>query len=395
MFLVPRVSNLQLKSPGDITPLKIERWEHYLNTCSLNDKDWLTDGIKNGFSIDSDSLDLKSAKKNLLSAYSHPDVINQYLEEELRTGNMAGPYHKPPYESYQINRFGVIPKPNNKWRLIIDLSFPNGFSVNDGISRENFAVSYVGLTAAIEKILKYGKSCLMAKFDLKRAYRLLAIKPEERCLLIVKWNGFYYVDLCLPFGLRSAPRIFTRFSDILEWILKYHGQIDDIQHSLDDFFICGPPGSSLCYEKLQKAFEICNDLGVEIEHSKTAGPSTSILFLGLTIDTEKMEISIPDSKLSKICILIEEWITKKAGAKRSLLSLIGSLYYCCQVVTNGRVFLPSLVKRAYTVDQLHHTVKLSSKEINDLTWWYYLLHSWNGRSLLSDLHAKNSVKLHS
>ncbi|XP_057300932.1 uncharacterized protein LOC130635586 [Hydractinia symbiolongicarpus] len=382
--------------PKDVTPLKLERWKYYLKNCPLQDASWVLDGISNGFSLNCNPLKLISAKKNLASAYSHSSIIDDYLKNELEFGTISGPYIDPPFDNVHINRFGVIPKSLGKWRMITDLSFPVGGSVNDGVSFENYTVSYVGLSAAIKKILKFNQGCLMAKFDLQRAYRLLPIKENERNLLVFKWNGFYYVDLALPFGARSAPRIFTRFSNVLEWIFMTCGSVRDMQHSLDDFFICGPKKESVCQDGLTACFEICEELGVNIEHSKTEGPSTQIQYLGLIIDTDVMEIRVPVDKLGKIRLLLDEWLTKGFGSKRALLSLIGSLYYCCQAVIHGRPFLEQLVRRAYSVEQLHHKVVLTKRELEDVRWWFYLLNTWNGRSLLNDLtHNKHIVQLHS
>ena len=50
----------------------------------------------------------------------------------------------------------------------------------------------------------------MAKVDIKNAYRLLPVHPEDRLLLGMEWQGQVYVDTALPFGLRSAPKIFTQ-----------------------------------------------------------------------------------------------------------------------------------------------------------------------------------------
>ena len=72
------------------------------------------------------------------SALEKPDVIQEYLEKEVARGRVVGPIDPdlaPPYT--QISPFGVIPKSSQpgKWRLIVDLSSPEGKSVNDGTAR--------------------------------------------------------------------------------------------------------------------------------------------------------------------------------------------------------------------------------------------------------------------
>ena len=71
----------------------------------------------------------------------------------------------------------LFPKstPGN-WRLITDLSYPQGASINSLISDEFAEVKYEGILEAVAKIANFGQGTLMAKFDLKRAHRLLPVQ---------------------------------------------------------------------------------------------------------------------------------------------------------------------------------------------------------------------------
>ena len=73
-----------------------------------------------------------------------------------------------------------------------------------------------GIQSAIDKVMHYGKGALMAKFDLKRAYRAFPIRECDRRFLGMFWKDSYYVDLALPFGLSRVPNIFNRGADLLE-----------------------------------------------------------------------------------------------------------------------------------------------------------------------------------
>ena len=79
----------------------------------------------------------------------------------------------------------------------------------------------------------------MAKFDVRCAYRLLPVHVEDRHFLGMRWRDKFYVDLALPFGIRSAPQIFSRFADRLQCILQNEGPVEYIQHYLDDSFHSG------------------------------------------------------------------------------------------------------------------------------------------------------------
>lgn len=51
-----------------------------------------------------------------------------------------------------------------------------------------------------------GAGALLAKIDIKSAYRLVPVHPDDRMFLGMLWEGGLYVNGMLPFGLRSAPK---------------------------------------------------------------------------------------------------------------------------------------------------------------------------------------------
>ena len=208
----------------------------------------MVDGIRHGFPLGfSPSQKLKSAKYNKPSAAQHLSVVDQYLANEVSLGRVAGPFTVPPYQNLHISSFGVIPKRGQpgKWRLIVDLSSPGGgASVNNGIDPHEFTLHYITVDQVIRQVSRLGPGALMAKFDVEAAYRNVPVHPSHRVLLGMKWRDQFYVDLVLPFGLRSAPFIFNSIADMVEWILVTSYQIPDLLHYLDDF-ITAEPGSVL------------------------------------------------------------------------------------------------------------------------------------------------------
>ena len=118
--------------------------------------------------------------------------------------------------------------------MIVDLSFPRASSVNDGIDSAVASVSYASLDEAVQHILRLGKGTQLVKVDLKQAYRQIPVHPEDHYLLGLSWEGSVYVDRALPFGLRSAPKIFTAVADMIAWAFHTAGIQDQI-HYFDDF----------------------------------------------------------------------------------------------------------------------------------------------------------------
>ena len=177
--------HVHLKPPLEITPLKFLAWYRKLLFCNDPIANWVLDGIANGFKVGFSGGQLTSANQNMHSAWSHPEIVDDYLLKELKRGSIAGPFKALPSPSLHINRFGLIPKSEpNQWRMIIDLFFPAEASVNDFIPDVEVAVKYASIDDAIGFIIKCGRGALMAKF----AYRILPIHPSERFLFGMHWK---------------------------------------------------------------------------------------------------------------------------------------------------------------------------------------------------------------
>ena len=102
--------------------------------------------------------------------------------------------------------------------MIHHLSFPKGFSVNDGIASEFSSVSYATIDDAIQCIKKSGVGSFFAKTDVKHAFRIIPIYPDDYHLLGMQWKGSFYYDKCMPMGCSSSCKTFEAFSTAIEWI---------------------------------------------------------------------------------------------------------------------------------------------------------------------------------
>ena len=67
-----------------------------------------------------------SAKRNMLSAREHPEVVAEYLtrmRKELERGVLLGPFHRDEVQGVILNRFGVIPKSGEDRKVEINCGF--------------------------------------------------------------------------------------------------------------------------------------------------------------------------------------------------------------------------------------------------------------------------------
>ena len=208
------VSNHTLVPPGATaitTPLVQVQWQKYLSNHSSNTlvNFFITD-ISQGFKLcfNKPLSQLKSACKNLSSAVIHPEVIDEYLAAELKKSQIAGPFSQLDIPHAHISRFGVIPKKySQQWRLIVDLSYPVGFSFNDGIPKDLCSLSNITMDTAVRHILFLGPGSLLAKLDVKSTFCLLPVHVADHHLLAMHWKNQIYIDTCL-FLVYGPPETF-------------------------------------------------------------------------------------------------------------------------------------------------------------------------------------------
>lgn len=203
---------------------------------------------------------------------------------------------------------------------------------------------------------------MLAKFDIEAAYRIIPVCLQDHLLLGMLWRGELFVDGTLPFGLRSAPKLFNAVADALLWTLGSHG-VQSAIHYLNDFLIVGPPGTESCSRALATSLRLCKELGVPIAPHKLEGPSSTISFLGIQIDTQE---GLPLEKLSCLRALIAEWKGRKCCHKRKLLSLIGQLQHACRVERACWTFLRRMIDLSAVAAELHHRICLNLAFRSDL-----------------------------
>ena len=289
------------RDPADTTPLDAARWQRLL--VGHPDRDfasYVSRGLKFGFDIGHRGHRPALTARNLRSAFEHADFVDAHLEQSIAAGHTAGPFSSPPFPSMCCSGVGVVPKKSGKLRLIHHLSAPAGVSVNDGIPKDLYSLQYVTIDDAINMILRLGRGTLLAKIDIRNAFRLCPVRPEDRPLLGIYWRQQYYYDLVLPFGLRSAPFIFNQVADAFQWICREEFGISDLIHLLDDFLTAGPPASDICSRRLEIILAACTYLGIPVAEEKTEASTTSLTFLGIHLDTDLLEARLPDDKLAEL-----------------------------------------------------------------------------------------------
>ena len=358
-------------------------WEPYLSRHPDQQfAQFIRNGFREGFPIGFHRplSALRSARKNHPSANGHPEVITEQIRTELEAGRLS---EASPNETIHISPLGLVPKSGQqgKWRLIMDLSSPRGYSVNDGIDPHLCSLKYAAIDQAVTFIHLIGKGTLLAKLDLKSAYRRVPVRRADQNLLGFRWQGKIYTDTALPFGLRSAPKIFSAVADALSWAMICNG-VDFFIHYLDDFLFFGPPTSATTsLASLHQAIHICTLLKFPVAPEKTVVPTDRLVFLGIEINTSSGMLSLPREKLLKLQELLRSWMDRKAAPKRELLSLLGHMSHAASVIRPGRIFVRHLIDAAARAQAPHHFIRLTKHCRADLLWWSEFASSWNGTAI--------------
>ena len=246
-----------------------------------------------GFRIGFDPLAEASAR-NHKSVALYTETVSAYIAGEVNQGKLM---LSPDTTGAHTSLLGIIPKSGQpgKYCLICDLSCPQGGSINDGIDPALCSLHYSIVDEAVALARWFGVRARLAKLDLQSAYRMIPVHRLDQHLLGMSWQGQTFQDRALPFGLRSAPIIFTAVANGLAC-----NGVKNFIHYLDDFFFAGPPGSADCAQALEVAVPLCSKLGLPVALSKVEGPATVLTFLGIEIDTVHQELRLPQTKLSKL-----------------------------------------------------------------------------------------------
>ena len=366
-----------------VSPLRWAQWDqalqHHPSTTFVQ---YLLKGIKEGFHIGLHSTPPSHPPaRNTPSAQENQAVIDAYLQGQVEKGYMAGPF--PPEESTAIrtSSMAVIPKKTpGKWRVIVDLSRPKDRSINDHLRRGATHVAYSSVADAAHVMHFLGRDTCMAKVDIKEAYRIVPIHPDDRHFLGITWRGRVYVDCQLPFGLASAPAIFSALGEALEWILRRRG-VRAVIHYIDDFLLLGSPATSECTQALAITLQTCQELGIPVAQEKTEGPTIRLTFLGIQLDSSAMCTSLPADRMQNLSQMVQSLQhAKTVRDTHQFESLIGHLVHAATVCPLGKAFLNNLfaVKATMRPGQIRQ-LNLAARE--ELAWWDIFLSEWSGISV--------------
>lgn len=367
------------------TPVNVEKLSMLLK--GYTQYDYLVNGFKNGFALHYEGPNqIDYHLPNNKSVIENKDIVYMKIAKEIELGRTEGGFINKPWDNFVVSPLSLVPKKEpGEYRIIHDLSQPKGFSINSFINDENASVKYDTFDSVTDLIIKCGPRALISKCDIKDAFRIIPVRPEDYHLLGFYLEPYYYYEKVLPMGCRSSCRIFESFSRGLRYIMNKIYTFSNITGILDDFIMVGPEQSFECMRGLIAFKTMTKILNVPLKKSKLILPTTCTDIFGIEVDTVKMQLRLPKDKIEKALALIHIFLSQNDVILRELLRLLGLLNFCCKCVRPGRAFLRrlwDLTRIPFNKKSLSARVKLTDPAKQDLLAWQLFLKGFNGTSLL-------------
>ncbi len=150
---------------------------------------------------------------NLASALEDPTIIEKKIQEDLASGcvTLVHQSNRP----FIFSPLGLVSKYDRGWKRIHYLLHVRGESVNDHIPDGIGKVRYTRFPEVLQLVINVGRHFVIIKRDVKDGFRNVPVAPQHRWLLGFRWEGRYYNETCLSFGLATASYIFNLFAEAL------------------------------------------------------------------------------------------------------------------------------------------------------------------------------------
>jgi hypothetical protein len=371
--------------------LRLQVWRDEL--AEFPEREPLLQWLEDGFPSLSACAPVSFLARNHGSFEAHRSDSMKHLREEVEAGRIIDCGTSIPCWPIRINPLGSVEKKGTfARRRISDMSFPAHHSVNDGIDCSQLPALRYASVQDVADILRVhhaagGGPMFMAKVDLEAAYRQFPLRPADRWQFGYFVDGRYYLDTRLPFGLSTAPSHFSRITRAICWLMRRAGYT--CIGYLDDFLMI-----EATRERTEAAvaflLALLERLGLPVSQRKLAAegtPANHMIFLGILVDADKLELRLDNSRLSSIRAELAIWLGRRSATIRQIASLVGVLAFAARVIGPGRLYMSRLIQALRSGRRgpirYDRQIGLSAEFLADLAWWSAVMPDWNGVSILS------------
>ena len=300
-------------------------------------------------------------------------VLDQEMKELLAKKAIHQVQTHTPSNGGFISSIFIVPKKDGGNRPVINLKPLNQF-----LMYEHFKMEVIHMLRDLLKQNDY-----LVKIDLKDAYLTVPIWKDHQKYLRFLWKGTLHEFACLPFGLATAPRVFTKLIKPVVAALRQRGVRLIIY--LDDILIMAE-SQALALHHAASTLNLLEGLGFIVNYNKSQLiPCQSIEFLGFLINSTNLTLQLPGEKLRKIRKTCQDLLEKTEISVRELSKFLGLLTSSIQAIFLAPLHyrhLQRLKNTTMTSEQSYEAiVTLDSAAREEVLWWRDHLQGWNGKAL--------------
>lgn len=267
-----------------------------------------------------------------------------------------------PCKDQFISPYFLIPKANGDLRFILNLKELNSFIVAPHFKMEDKKTA----------IRLMRKDSFMASIDLKDSYFLIPVEKSNRKYLRFSYQKKLYEFNCIPFGLCTAPFLFTKLMKPIAQQLRSRGFLSVFY--LDDILLFGQ-SSRECSRNVKETRKLLEGVGLVLNTDKcNFVPSREIKFLGFLFDSKNFCLKLTREKRSQIYNLAMKFQDIHRCKIRKLAEFIGVLVAACPAIRYGTLYTKSLEREKFLAleesnGNYDSDMTISKKIIPDLKWW--------------------------
>ncbi|KAM7182065.1 uncharacterized protein RBU57_000616 [Macrochelys suwanniensis] len=260
------------------------------------------------------------------------------------------------------SRYFLVPKAKGGLRPILDLRNLNKYIVN-------LKFCMVSLATIIPSL---DPGHWYAALDMKDAYFHISIALPHRRFLRFVVHKTHYQFIALPFGLCTAPRVFTKcMAVVAAFLCRHHIHVFPY---LDDWLIRGRSRQQV-QAHMRMVTDTFNCLGIMLNVSKSVLlPTQSIEFIGAVLDANKAQAFLPEARRLALVDIITNLRMFPTTTARQCFKLLGHMASCTYVVQHARLCLRPLQAWLASVyrpgrDSLDMVLTVPNPMLDSLRWW--------------------------
>lgn len=296
--------------------------------------------------------------KNRVHSQSDKKHIQEAIDNLLSIGAISP---CEPVANQFLSDIFLVPKPNGKYRFILNLKQLNKFISTVHFKLEDFRTA----------VKLVSEKCYMTTIDLKDAYFSVRIHDDSKKYLRFCWENNIYEFNVLPFGLNTAPFVFTKIMKPVLKLLRLAGFLST--GYLDDIFLIGKSRNE-CLHNIFYTQKLLTSLGFIINEEKSNMlPSTSCKFLGFIIDSDKFEIKLTQEKRLKIKNELNKFSKLNSCKIRDFARLVGLLTSACPAIEYGWLYTKNFERWKFLNlkedDNYEKQMNIPKSLSSDFKWW--------------------------